>query len=88
MAKNTVTIEQIKEIMKNSEYVVTHHWNKCTVVLMQMPNGFTLVEKSACVDPANYDAKMGEEICMRKLEDKIWELEGYKLQCKLFEGDK
>lgn len=84
MKKNTVTKEQIKEIMDNSEYVITEHWNKCTVVLMKLPNGFTLIEKSACVDPINYDKQMGIDICMSKLENKLWELEGYKLQCELY----
>lgn len=50
-----------------------------------LPNGFVIVESSSCVDPANFDMKVGEEICMDRLVNKIWELEGYKLQSKLTE---
>ena len=32
--------------------------------------------------------KLGEQICMGKLCDKIWELEGYKLQSKIMEEKK
>lgn len=38
---------------------------------------------SACVDPANFDAEIGEKIARSKAEstarDKLWELEGYRL---------
>ena len=42
-----------------------------------------IVDHSACVDPANYDAAMGVEICERKVKDQLWAFEGYKLQCEL-----
>ena len=50
---------------------------------MQLPNGFVLTESSACVDPANYDEKLGYEICIKKLTERVWELEGYLLQNEL-----
>lgn len=77
---NTVTQEQIDEIIDNSEIEAWTVFDKCTIVVCKLPNGFVLVESSACVDPANYDEEMGVEICMDKITDKIWELEGYKLQ--------
>lgn len=80
---NTVTQEQIDEILDNSEIEAWTVFDKCTVVVCQLPNGFVLVESSACVSPENYDEEMGVEICMNKITDKVWELEGYKLQEKL-----
>jgi hypothetical protein len=80
---NTVTQEQIDEIISKSLATVSTEFNKCTVVTVQLPNGFVLVEHSACVDPKNYDEKMGFEICVKRIKDRLWELEGYRLQCEL-----
>lgn len=82
-SKNTVTKETIENLYKQSEKKVETYWEKCTVMTVQLPNGFTIVEHSACVDPANYDEQIGLEICERKIKDKLWELEGYVLQTKL-----
>ena len=65
---------------------VSTYFEKCTVVAVQLSNGFILIESSACVDKENYDLEIGKEICLEKIKNKLWELEGYKLQCKL--GDK
>ena len=53
-----------------------------------MPNGFVITESSACVDPDNYNEDRGIDICLDKIVDKIWELEGYLLQNTIFEGFK
>lgn len=82
---NTVTQEQIINIMKASTVEVQTVLGKCTVVTCQLPNGFIIVESSACVDPANYDEVLGREICMDRIIKKIWELEGYKLQSEIHE---
>lgn len=78
--KNTVTQDMIDEIIDNSELIIDTLFDKCTMVACKLPNGFVIVETSACVDPANYDEDLGVENCMCAIEDKIWELEGYKLQ--------
>lgn len=51
-----------------------------TVVRCVLRNGFEIVESSSCVDPKNYSEKMGTEICMERIRDKIWELLGFLLQ--------
>ena len=53
---------------------------KCTVVRAVLRNGFEIVESSACVSPENYDEKLGAEICMKKIKDKVWFLLGFLLQ--------
>jgi len=80
---NTVTQQQIEDLFNSSEKKVEKYWGKCTVMTIQLPNGFTIVEHSACVDPKNYNEKLGVELCEKKIKDKLWELEGYKLQCEL-----
>lgn len=53
---------------------------KCTVVRAVLRNGFAIVESSECVSAENYDEKMGEEICMERIKNKIWMLLGFLLQ--------
>ena len=53
---------------------------KTTLVRVTLRNGFELVEASSCVDKTNYDEKIGAEICMKKIKDKIWFLLGFLLQ--------
>lgn len=81
--QTTVTQEQVDNIISESEIKAFTAFDKCTIVMAKLPNGFVLVEHSACVDPKNYDAEMGYNICLKRISDKIWELEGYKLQCEL-----
>lgn len=50
-----------------------------SVVLAKLRNGFTIVEESACVDPANYDQALGEHYALEKVKRKVWELLGFLL---------
>lgn len=54
--------------------------DKTTVVRATLRNGFTIVEASSCVSPENYDEKMGAEICLGHIKDKVWMLLGFLLQ--------
>ena len=82
--KNTVTQAIVDELMESCDIAVTTAFDKCTIVACKLPNGFVIVESSSCVDPANYDEDMGVDICMKNIERKVWELEGYLLQNKLY----
>ena len=80
--ENSVTQDQIDTIFNESDIVenIIHH--KCLVVSAKLKNGFIIVESSACVDPLNFDVEIGRQICCDKIKNKLWELEGYKLQCE------
>lgn len=78
--KNKITKEDIDKILSKTMIKVEKYGDKTTVLMAGLPNGFEIVVSSSCVDPTNFDMKIGEEICMKRLEDKIWELEGYHLQ--------
>lgn len=80
---NTVTQEHIDNLIQEAQISVKTIFNKCTVVAVELKNGFVIVESSACVDPMNYNEAMGVAICIEKIKNKLWELEGYKLQCEL-----
>lgn len=82
--KNTVTQAVVDELMESCDIAVTTAFDKCTIVACKLPNGFVIVESSSCVDPANYDEDMGVDICMKNIERKVWELEGYLLQNQLY----
>ena len=82
---NTITQQDIDSLINQSKITTMTLFDKCTVVAVQLPNGFVIVESSACVDPVNYNEEMGVEICIENIKNKLWELEGYKLQCQLGE---
>lgn len=82
-----VADDWVAEIIENSEIIVDTVFDKCTVVSCKLPNGFVIVEYSTCVDPNNYDVDMGIEICIDKIANKIWELEGYLMQCAMHEAE-
>ncbi|SMD95167.1 hypothetical protein BACERE00187_02393 [Bacillus cereus] len=83
--KNTITQEDINSILERTQFTVEEFHDKCTVVVAKLPNGFILMESSACVDPSNYDVNIGIEICKDRITNKIWELEGYRLQSKIYD---
>lgn len=67
------------------ERFIDHHktvtmGGKTTVVRAVLKNGFEIVESSSCVSAENYDEKLGEEICMKRIRNKVWELLGFLLQ--------
>lgn len=85
--KNTVTKQQIDELLAKSEIKVETVYDKVTVVNCKLPNGFVITESSGAVDSENYDEEIGKEICMSQIENKLWELEGYALTKKLCESE-
>lgn len=79
----TVTKEDVLANMQDVIVRTVMEFDKpCTYVTVRMKNGFTLRESTTCVDPANYNEEIGKEICLRKIEDKVWFLLGYALQDK------
>lgn len=86
MNKNTVTPEEVKENMQDVIVRTVEEFGKpTTYVTVQMKNGVTLRESTTCVDPADYNEKIGMEICLKRIENKIWHLLGHSLQERLAE---
>lgn len=83
--KKSITQEDIDQLLQEAEVGVATVHEKCTMVSVKLKNGFIITESSACVDPANYDVETGFNICMDHIANKLWELEGYALQKKLYE---
>lgn len=82
-----VTPDEVNWLIEHSDIIVKTLFDNCTMVALRLPSGFVIVETSACVDPDNYDVEVGKAICMKKIRDRIWELEGYTLCKDLWEMD-
>lgn len=81
MSNIKVTPKEVKENMKDIIVRTLIDFDKpCTYVTVRMKNGFTLRESTTCVDPDNYNEEIGKQICLERIEDKIWFLLGYSLQ--------
>lgn len=81
MDKLTITNDEIVSIVAKEEYVRVGI--KTTICCLTLKNGFEIVGESACVDPANFDVGLGRKYARERAINKIWELEGYRLQCEL-----
>jgi len=55
---------------------------KTTICLLKLHNGFEVIGSAACVNPEEYDAEIGTKIALQDAMDKVWELEGYRVQCE------
>lgn len=78
--KSDISISQ--EMVDNfiKETHVNTVGDKTTLVRVVLRNGFELCATSSCVDKDNYDKKIGVEICMKMIKDKVWFLLGFLLQ--------
>lgn len=86
MTNIKVTPEEVQENMQDVIVRTLDDFGKpCTYVTVRMKNGFTLRESTTCVDPANYNEEIGKQVCLKKIEDKVWFLLGYALQEKQYQ---
>ncbi len=77
MLPNTVTQAHVDAQIVDVQ--VSTVFDKVTVVAVRLRNGFVLVESAGAVDKANYRESVGREICLTRIKNRIWELEGYQL---------
>lgn len=79
-----ITPEQISTLMNEAEYQVAHRmFDKQCIVVAKLRNGFTIVGESACIDPNDYNEEIGFNLAKARIEQRLWELEGYALQKSL-----
>ena len=79
--KNTITEIDIDNSISKKEFFKLGE--KTTICLLTLKNKFELTGVSACVDVVNFNKEIGEKIAFENAKEKIWQLEGYKLQCEL-----
>lgn len=76
--ESKITISEAMSFVKKIE--IAKLGDKTTIVKAELVNGFVIVESSSCVDPNNYNEEIGTSICLKKIDNKIWELLGFLLQ--------
>ena len=81
--KNTVTKEHIDLLIESSQVEISTRYSKVTIVSIRLPHGFVITESAGAVDPANYSVEIGTKVCMDRIRNKLWELEGYALSKSL-----
>lgn len=60
-----------------------HPLHLLTFCVLVLNNGFTVVGKSACASPENFDVTLGRKIARADAVNQIWPLMGYALREKL-----
>ena len=55
-----------------------------TFCVLVLRNGFTVVGKSACASPENFDTDLGRKIARADAVNQVWPLMGYNLKQRLF----
>ena len=80
MSDIRVTTEQVDAILAESTVEAAKLGEKTTVVAVTLPCGFVIVTSSSCIDPKNYSHSLGTSLCLKRAADRLWELEGYRVQ--------
>lgn len=57
-----------------------------TICVLVLRNGYTVVGKSACASPSNFDPELGRKIAREDARRQIWALESYLLRSHLAEA--
>ena len=82
-----LTSESIDAVIDTATFTVLPS-DKVMVCELRLVNGFTVRGEAATVSKENFNLEIGESISYKNAREKIWELEGYLLQQRLFEGSK
>lgn len=83
-----VTEDTIKDKIKEVSYY-KHSMTTggmLTVCVIEMVNGFAVQGVSAAADPRNHDDEVGKRYAFENAFKHIWQLEGYLLRERIFEG--
>lgn len=71
--------EDVDDIMDNLNIVVTSVFDKCVIVACELPNGFVITESYTFVSPDEYDQDLGVNVCLSRIEEKLYDMEKYGL---------
>ena len=71
------------EIMTAQQAIDSKHLETTTLCFLVLKSGFTVVGKSACADPSEFDQVKGEKFAREDAIRQIWALEGYLLKQSL-----
>ena len=57
-----LTKEHLESLIAKKEFI--RHGETLTICVLTLHSGFQLLGQSACIDPANFDATIGEKNCL------------------------
>lgn len=77
----------IDAVITGETYTVLPN-GRTTICQLTLANGYTVEGDSACVSIENFDAEIGQQISRNSAREKIWQLEGYLLQQRIYEANK
>lgn len=78
-----VTEKDVNDSVRNVAYH-TFPGTTTTTCCITLDNGFTVVGKSACASPANFDQSLGQRIAFDDAKRQIWGLLGHQLRTDLY----
>lgn len=81
-----LTPESIDSVIVSETFTVLPS-GKVMVCELTLRNGFTVRGEAATVSKANFDHEIGQRISRENARNKVWELEGYLLQDRLWVAD-
>jgi hypothetical protein len=74
-----VTPEDIDRLIAQSTIHSHVFLGRITVVEIELPNGFTVSGRSACVYPENFDAQLGLKFAIENAKESLWAFLGFEL---------
>jgi Phage protein (N4 Gp49/phage Sf6 gene 66) family len=87
LTRSRLTPQDIDAVIKEETYT-TLPSGKVMVCELTLLNGFTVRGEAAVVSKANFNEEIGRKISRDNARNKIWELEGYLLQDRLYQSVK
>ena len=81
-----LTPQRIDEVIKEETYT-TLPSGKVMVCELTLLNGFTVRGEAAVVSKENFNEEIGKKISRENARDKVWEVEGYLLQQRMWRGE-
>lgn len=81
-----VTLASINEKIVSEEYLPRdrREGETLTICVLTLRNGFQVIGRSGCADPANFNEALGQKFALQDAVAKIWPLEGYLLKESLY----
>lgn len=74
-----VTTQMVDDEIEDAQYF---HFRGTTVTVccLTLVNGFTVVGKSACANPKNFEVKLGEQLALDDARQQVFALLGFRLR--------
>jgi hypothetical protein len=83
-----VSLHQLRDLVEHIEIFRPESVPTMTIAILRLRNGFSLVGKSACIDPKAYNAEKGETFAVDDALRGLWPLEAYRRRIEMAATEK